>query len=382
VIKVLDFGIAKLAVARGATLTRTGAALGTPLYMSLEQLRGDKDIDQRADVYAFGVMLYEAVTGLMPYEAETLPELAIKVATTDAPPVKSLRPDVPTALARIIDWAVARDRNQRLPDLQTLQRELEIFAHDRSFRDQMTKRDAPMPRLAAEKSDETAATTPANRVPPRAAAAAPEAKPMLRPEADTFRAKEVARKSSSAKAGWLSSRWVLGGAGLAGVLVAGSVWFQSSATQQTETNAAVAAPAPAAKPEPPAAAPVQPKPLSAPGDAREPEEALEPIAKQIEPAATKPSEPPAVEVEIPPAAEKPAPKPAAPAVTEAPPKLRAQTPPPMAAKPSAVVAAEKPRTQTSPPPAAKPQPVIVVEKTPPPAPAAPAKKTPRELVGF
>ncbi|HKU42268.1 MAG TPA: serine/threonine-protein kinase, partial [Polyangiales bacterium] len=133
VAKVLDFGVAKLADARGQTLTQTGVAIGTPLYMSLEQLRGDKNIDARTDVYAFGVMLFEALTGQTPFQAQTLPELAIKVATTDPPPVKSLRPDIPTSLARIVDWAVARERSQRLPDIQTLIDELEVFAREHSF---------------------------------------------------------------------------------------------------------------------------------------------------------------------------------------------------------------------------------------------------------
>jgi serine/threonine-protein kinase len=374
VIKVLDFGIAKLAAARGATLTRTGAALGTPLYMSLEQLRGDKDVDQRADVYAFGVMLYEAVTGLMPYEAETLPELAIKVATTDAPPVKSLRPDVPTTLARIIDWAVARDRNQRLPDLQTLQHELEVFAHDRSFREQMTERAAPLPRLAAERPDETAATTPASRVPPRSAAAQSEAKSMLRPEADTLRAKEVAR-SRSAKPSLLRSRWVVGGALLASALVAGSLWFQSQAKQEaesaasssptiTETSAEVSAPAsgpaaPALKVEPAGL----PKPLSAPGAS---DVALQPAAASASPppaakqsdAPSKVNEASAMKSELP--SEKLPVKPAPAAVHDTRPKVRAPAP---------VIA---------------PAHVIInsVEKTPVAVPPAPAKKTPRDLVGF
>lgn len=136
--KVVDFGIAKLAEIRGSTLTETGAAIGTPVYMSLEQLRGDKDIDARTDVYAFGVMLYEAVVGRMPYNAATLPELAIKVATTDPITVRSLRPDVPLVLANAIDRAVARDRTLRWPDVQTLMHQLRPFIAESGFRAQST----------------------------------------------------------------------------------------------------------------------------------------------------------------------------------------------------------------------------------------------------
>ncbi|HTU63829.1 MAG TPA: serine/threonine-protein kinase, partial [Polyangiales bacterium] len=281
VIKVLDFGIAKLAVARGSTLTRTGAALGTPLYMSLEQLRGDKDIDQRADVYAFGVMLYEAVTGLMPYDAETLPELAIKVATTDAPPVKSLRSDVPTALARIIDWAVARDRKERLPNLQTLQQELELFTHDRTFREQMTERNAPLPRLAAERSDARAVLTP----PTAASQASPSSrasKKSPRPEADTLRAGEIAGRSATATSSWLRSRWVMGGAVLASGLVVGSLWLRSQAEDPAAvagapfTKAAELAPTVDERPSPAPAA--RPAPLTAPGESHDTPEGPQPSA--------------------------------------------------------------------------------------------------------
>jgi serine/threonine-protein kinase len=71
--KVLDFGISKITTdeARDLALTHSGAVLGTPYYMSPEQVRGARNVDARADVYAFGVMLFEALTGQRPFEAET-----------------------------------------------------------------------------------------------------------------------------------------------------------------------------------------------------------------------------------------------------------------------------------------------------------------------
>jgi eukaryotic-like serine/threonine-protein kinase len=181
-IKVVDFGIAKVAGTQGLTLTGTGMSLGTPLYMSLEQLRGDKDVDARTDVYAFGVILYQAITGHMPYSATTLSELAIKVATTDAVAVKALRPDVPTPLARVVDWAIAREREQRLPNVRALIQELDAFAQDDSFRNHMTNQAAAWPRLAANAEFCAAAEhleTPdaLRRTPPMAAAARVSAPP-------------------------------------------------------------------------------------------------------------------------------------------------------------------------------------------------------------
>lgn len=149
--KVLDFGIAKLAEhaeVRGATLTQTGTAIGTPVYMSFEQLRGDKNLDHRTDVYAFGVMLYEASVGHPPFAAATLSELAIKVATTEAPPLKTLRPDAPGALCAIIDRAIRRARDERWPDVPSMMQALTPFAQAASFREQMTFRDMTAPRVA------------------------------------------------------------------------------------------------------------------------------------------------------------------------------------------------------------------------------------------
>ncbi|MFI5306676.1 MAG: serine/threonine-protein kinase [Polyangiales bacterium] len=136
--KVVDFGISKLTGAGDLSLTNTGAALGSPLYMSVEQLSGVKDIDARADVYAFGVILYEAVTGRPPFEADTYAVLVAKIMTEQAVDPKQLRPEVPTSLAHLIGRAMAKDRSQRIPDLDTLIRELEPFATEAGFRNQMT----------------------------------------------------------------------------------------------------------------------------------------------------------------------------------------------------------------------------------------------------
>lgn len=119
-IKVLDFGVAKVLDSDSVALTQSGATLGTPLYMSLEQLRGAKDVDQRTDVYAFGVILYEALTGRLPFVAQTLAELAIRLATEHPVRVLQLRPDVPEGLAHAIEHAMMRDRERRLPDVRSL----------------------------------------------------------------------------------------------------------------------------------------------------------------------------------------------------------------------------------------------------------------------
>jgi serine/threonine protein kinase len=147
--KVLDFGISKLD-SQGdeqLSLTRSGSTLGTPRYMSYEQLVGDKNVDSRTDVYSLGVILYEALTGQLPYDAESFPELIVKIATQAPTFPKELRADIPTPLGKIILWAMARERDQRIPSVDALINELTPFSTDYGFRAQMTLPGSSVPSL-------------------------------------------------------------------------------------------------------------------------------------------------------------------------------------------------------------------------------------------
>ena len=88
--------------------------MGTPYYMSLEQMNGQRDLDQRVDVYAMGVILYEALAGALPYVADSMAALAIRMLT--APPVHlaELRPDLPPGLADVVMVAIARRTRRAL----------------------------------------------------------------------------------------------------------------------------------------------------------------------------------------------------------------------------------------------------------------------------
>ncbi len=118
--KVLDFGISVM-VERGMDpSTGTTAAMGTPAYMSPEHILGVVPIDARADVYGFGVLLYEALTGQAPFPGEPSPALFDRVLHKPAVSLTELRPDLPAGLVRIIEKALAKDREQRFSDVNLM----------------------------------------------------------------------------------------------------------------------------------------------------------------------------------------------------------------------------------------------------------------------
>ncbi|WP_437721810.1 serine/threonine-protein kinase [Sorangium sp. So ce861] len=114
-VKILDFGIAHDAAATGG-LTEPGVPLGTPAYMAPEQVRGEQDIDARADVYALGCILFECLTGQPPFWAEHAFAVLVKVLFDDAPRPSKLRTEVPEAIDLLTAWLMAKDREGRPED--------------------------------------------------------------------------------------------------------------------------------------------------------------------------------------------------------------------------------------------------------------------------
>ena len=111
VLKVMDFGVARLAE-RSSTLTETGLVVGTPAYMSPEQLLAEA-LDARSDLYAVGVVLYECLTGRLPFEANSPISLIAKVLNEDPSPPAALNADVPPALSALVLELLAKRREQR-----------------------------------------------------------------------------------------------------------------------------------------------------------------------------------------------------------------------------------------------------------------------------
>jgi serine/threonine-protein kinase len=130
-LKVLDFGVSKavgLTSGGVGALTRTRAMLGSPLYMAPEQMRSSRDVDARVDVWALGVVLFELLTGRWPFEAETMPELCLKVVSEPPMALATLRDDVPAEFAAVIERCLDKEPGGRFANAAELATALEPFA--------------------------------------------------------------------------------------------------------------------------------------------------------------------------------------------------------------------------------------------------------------
>ena len=128
--KVLDFGISKMSGAPGGELgegmTKSGTLIGTPHYMPLEQMRG-RSVDHRADIYAFGVVLYQVLSGNLPYPADSFSDLVLMLAH-DAPPPLDEIVGMPRGLSHVVARAMAREAADRFQSIDELIAALEPYA--------------------------------------------------------------------------------------------------------------------------------------------------------------------------------------------------------------------------------------------------------------
>ncbi|WP_082151588.1 CHASE2 domain-containing serine/threonine-protein kinase [Caenimonas sp. SL110] len=196
-VKVTDFGIARIT---DSSKTKTGLVLGTPSFMSPEQIAGKK-VDGRSDLYSLGVMLFQMLTGVLPFRGDSMAELMYKIANEEAPDIRIVRKDIPEKLANVVALALSKRPETRYQDGDAFAADLrsaqaEILGVSTSAVNAMAKgvvlrsddevnaararvSNAPAPAAATAEADKTvimgAASTPA--------AAAPEA-PAGKPDFD------------------------------------------------------------------------------------------------------------------------------------------------------------------------------------------------------
>jgi serine/threonine-protein kinase len=137
-IKVLDFGISKMLDTAPASdpsamsITKTANAVGSPFYMSPEQVQRARDVDTRTDIWALGVILFELLTGKTPFMGEAFGERPLKNANETPPSLRAYRPELPAALDPVVLRCLEKDRARRYPDVAELAVALEPFAPPRA----------------------------------------------------------------------------------------------------------------------------------------------------------------------------------------------------------------------------------------------------------
>jgi eukaryotic-like serine/threonine-protein kinase len=247
--KVLDFATSQLCVAEHAALglmqRGNATTLGPHVYMSPEQITQSHPVDLRSDVYSLAVLVYQALTGRLPYTADNAIELAVKFATSVALPAAALCPELPSSLDRLLSSALARNPEARLDTLLPLIAELEAFQPFSSLAEQPLLRGAETalmiqrrpanvpPRIAPQLA--RAIGEPAPEPTPLPAHARSDLRPRAQPQATTHAAPALSQAASAtvitaapAKARPRSYR-VLGA--LAAALVAAVVLFAGLASR-------------------------------------------------------------------------------------------------------------------------------------------------------
>jgi serine/threonine protein kinase/formylglycine-generating enzyme required for sulfatase activity len=238
-----DFGLARMAEAT-VKITKTGVGVGTPEYMSPEQARG-KEVDERSDVYSLGIMLFEMLTGRIPYEADTPIAVVVKHLTAPLPRPSEWNPDIPEPVERVILKALAKDPADRFQSVEQMVEAL---------RKAVTKapvpaKAAPPPPVAVEEKPVEAAPLPEPEVAPL-----PLVEPVavLEKEAVPFWQKVSLWGWFAVAVGGLVLLAVVGGVLLAG---RGSRATPTPAPVAVEATTPAATDAPAATPAPPTAYP-------------------------------------------------------------------------------------------------------------------------------
>jgi eukaryotic-like serine/threonine-protein kinase len=230
--KLLDFGIAKIGTGGSLGLTRDGDVVGTPYYLSPEQARGGRDVDERIDIWGVGVLMYEMLSGTLPYTGENYNEVLGRILLEEPRPLREHVPDLSLALAAVVEKAMHKDREERYPTARAML-------------------DAMLPLLSAS-GDQLMSTTVVEQLrlapPPSETTAKRRSDPMLRTADIEVVLDDTGAASGVSRGRRRKNRWIIGGAiGLAAAGAVGWVVFRASeqlTASPPPTRAAIANPAP------------------------------------------------------------------------------------------------------------------------------------------
>jgi serine/threonine-protein kinase len=240
-VKLLDFGVSKV---RGelstSNLTQTGAVLGTPRFMAPEQAAGRRDVDHRVDLWAAGVILYRAVTGRYPYDAENYNALLAQILMASPPPPRQVRPDLHPNLERIILFALARDPAARFASAEQFRQALLAFVPSPSLSAQAVAA-GPRPPYVAPPTTAPAPSVAQSRGAPSGAAPVPS---VLAAWSTAGSVAAVARSATTAQQPQRSrtALWLVLGLILAAGVGSGAAWLFVSRPWESDDAPAAKAP--------------------------------------------------------------------------------------------------------------------------------------------
>ncbi len=245
VAKVLDFGIAKIKAAPGAvgvsSSTKTGMLLGTPFYMSPEQARGLRTVDHRSDLWSLGVIVFKCVTGVLPFDGESLGDLLVKICTVPVPMPSHVLPSLPAELDAWMMRALDRDPDRRFQTAGELGEALALLAGVSVRRDFPTRGSEPEPTPHAQAG---AFGTP-GRAFPAPLAPSDAAQPIPAATAAPFTAPAIRPTRGSTRIG------VFGAAAFGLLLGAGLIVYKYGLTRPSSPDAVAAAATVSSEPVPP-----------------------------------------------------------------------------------------------------------------------------------